>query len=314
MPRIPPNALNCVCCLYEDVDDARVSREFGGYAFIVCVLSPFVGKGFLYAVTNRHVACQNTSMVKVSTREGGTDIFSFGPDEWQFDPRYDIAAVPIAIRADLHRVSCIWIEDFATPEGLEKARVGPGDDVFMAGRFIDDDGGPISRPGVRFGNISMTPAPIEQENIGMADAFCIDLHSRTGYSGSPVFVHRTPGFDLEEVAPEDIRDRRLLVAGRRMLMPLGIHFAQFPEEWEVRSGARKSEAKPRVPLIEDGAYVRGLSGMTCVLPAWSIREVLNLPRLKRWREEAEAQEAERQRREGMPPIPWTCFGKVESSQ
>lgn len=301
MPRIPPNVLDCVCYLYEGEDDARAGREFGGTAFIVFVASQFAGNGFLYAVTNRHVACQGASILRVNTRDGGTDIFPFEPDDWLFHPKYDIAVVPVPIRSDIHRVSYIPVESFATQEGINKSRLGPGDDVFMVGRFLDHDGGPINIPSVRFGNISVMPAPIEQEHIGMAYAFCIDLHSRSGYSGSPVFIYRTPGFDLEETTPENIRERQILVAGRQMLMLLGIHFAQFPEEWEVRAGLTKMEAKPRVPLIRDGAYIKGLSGMTCVLPAWSIREVLDLPLLKQAREAGEMQETERRAREGSPP-------------
>jgi hypothetical protein len=34
-------------------------------------------------------------------------------------------------------------------------------------------------------------------------------------------------------------------------------------------------------LLTDGKYIRGLSGMTCVLPAWTIRKVLNMPVLRK---------------------------------
>ena len=50
--------------------------------------------------------------------------------------------------------------------------------------------------------------------------------------------------------------------------------------WEVTSeGTLKGEAgtsEVKEPLLTDGKYIKGLSGMTCVLPAWSILEVLDL--------------------------------------
>src|SRR5271170_5484166 len=75
--------------------------------------------------------------------------------------------------------------------------IGPGEDVFMVGRFIDHDGKDANIPSVRFGNISTLPQPIEQPSGSTNNkSFILDLHSRTGYSGSPVFVYRTPGSDL----------------------------------------------------------------------------------------------------------------------
>ena len=50
-------------------------------------------------------------------------------------------------------------------------------------RFIDHDGGQKNQPALRFGNVSMNPTPIRQDNGVEAEAYCIDLHSRSGYSG-----------------------------------------------------------------------------------------------------------------------------------
>jgi len=42
-------------------------------------------------------------------------------------------------------------------------------------------------------------------------------------------------------------------------------------------------------LIVEGDYIKGLSGMTCVVPAWDILEVLNAPELVEKRNHIEAQ-------------------------
>src|ERR1700730_13024370 len=110
------------------------------------------------------------------------------------------------------------------------------------------------------------------------------MHSRNGFSGSPVFVYRTFGSDLSEPFGHAFDDFRLDFANPRFLPKsgrlkarthfnfLGIHWRQFPEEWELKKGRSKKEAR-RKALITEGEYVKGMSGMTCVIPAWQILEV-----------------------------------------
>jgi hypothetical protein len=61
---------------------------------------------------------------------------------------------------------------------------------------------------------------------------------------------------------------------------LGIHWGQFPEEWELKQLKTEKKSEQRRNLITDGAYVAGLSGMTCVIPAWQILEILDTQELK----------------------------------
>lgn len=291
MPRIPPTTLNCVFYLYHSVEDAEAGRDFGGTGFFVVIEADTPGRAFFYAVTNWHVACQDgASVMRVNTVDGKTDIIEFGPEDWAFLPKYDIAVLSFPYVPGRHLITAM-----PAPEGLARARdiarekLGPGEDVFMVGRFIDHDGGAINRPSVRFGNISVMPAPVDQPNRGSADAYCIDLHSRSGYSGSPVFVYRTPGFNLEDRLANDISKSQILLAGTNYLALLGIHFAQFPEEWEIAERKKKPvAASSAVPLIQEGKYLKGLSGMTCVLPADAIWEVLTMPELKKQRDESNA--------------------------
>ena len=302
MPRIPPKMLDCVCYLYNSEEDAKKGKDFGGTAFLVAVPSPDPSQVFIYAVSNWHVACQGASVLRVNTHDGGSDIIPYGPEDWSFDPRYDIAVRHFDYRREIHRCSLLALEGLALQEHIENQKIGPGDDVFMVGRFVDHDGGPINRPAVRFGNVSVMPSPIMQPNGQMADAYCIDLHSRSGYSGSPVFAYRTPGFDLEEPSPKSLETSKILFAGTNYLACLGIHFSQFPEAWEFISGSAPAKEMSNVPLVASGGYIKGLSGMTCVLPAWYIVEVLNMPSVKGPRDASIAVMQEKQRRagQGMP--------------
>ena len=234
MPRIPPVILDCVCYLYEDEEKARAGTDFGGTGFFVSVPSRAGDRMFLHVVTNHHVACTGgSSVIRVNTHDGGTDVIPLEPHEWHFDPRFDIAVAPIGLAFEHHKFRTLPISMFMTAHAIERDKIGVGEDIFMVGRFINHDGGPINRPAVRFGNISVMPSPIEQPNRHMADAFCIDVHSKNGYSGSPVFIYRMPGYDLEEKMPEDFGKRHVLIAGNNYLALLGIHFAQFVEEWEM---------------------------------------------------------------------------------
>ena len=61
----------------------------------------------------------------------------------------------------------------------------------MVGRFVDHDGGPTNLPAARFGNISIGPSKIRSELGKYVDTICLDTNSRTGFSGSPVYVYRT---------------------------------------------------------------------------------------------------------------------------
>jgi hypothetical protein len=75
---------------------------------------------------------------------------------------------------------------------------------------------------------------------------------------------------------------RLLIAGNNLLALLGIHYDQFPEAWPILSTTEMAKAVER-----DGPVIKGLSGMTKVLPAWAITELLNIPALVAAREKGE---------------------------
>ena len=292
MPRIPPMILNCVVYLYATRDDAEAGRGEGGTGFFVRIPAVVPGRWFEYIVTNWHVAVRfGYSVVRVERVDGGHDIFDFDPSEWQFLPEYDIAVIEAPCVSDSHKVAFIHGDIFVTKEIKEQERIGPGDDIFMVGRFVDYQGSNQNVPAVRFGNISMDPAPIVQPNDKAADTYCIDVHSRSGYSGSPVFVYRTPGYDLEERLRSG-RGAKILYSGTNLLSLLGIHWGQFPEVWEVTDNGKlrnENSLENREPLVTDGRFIKGLSGMTCVLPAWTIAEVLNMTKLKSGRDHANAQ-------------------------
>jgi hypothetical protein len=316
MPRIPASVINDVFYLYASVEDAKSGRSPGGTGFIAEYTGPpgqFSGQSkYYYGVTNWHVACADGfSVVRLNTKDGTTDIVEFGPDEWQFLPgRYDVAAIPLSLDPDLHEISTIGTHFFLEkPNEKFDPTVGVGDDVFMIGLFVDHGGVATNVPSARFGNVSMLPsknALIKQPNEYWGESYVIDMHSRTGFSGSPVFVFRTFGSDLTEGAfgirfdelRLDFANTGFVPEYYSLPMPasgcirastlfrfLGIHWGQFPEKWELKEKSKLKESH-RKDLIVDGGYVEGMSGMTCVIPAWQIMEVLDMPSLKGLRDAA----------------------------
>ena len=276
--------LDIVFFLYESAEAAEVGKDAGGTGFLVSVPS----KGWpdqyhhVYGVTNWHNACRDgCSVIRLNTKEGAHDIFDYGPELWQFIPGdHDVAVVPLRVR-DIHRVKYLDPGFLITDDQIKEWEIGPGDDVFMAGRFVDYDGVQTNKPAVRFGHISMSGAPVRQANGCTAESFVLDMHSRTGFSGSPVFVYRTLGSEFLNI------QGKILTGISHTMSLLGIHWGQFPELWELKDEQRKEEIASDSALITEGKYVKGLSGMTCVSPATAIKRALDMPKLRALREATE---------------------------
>lgn len=300
MPKIPKTILSCTFYLYASEEAAREGAGFGGTGFFVGVpVKGVTGRHFIYGVTNWHVACRDGfSVIRAFYKDGTPVFFDFGPEDWQYISQGDdIAAV--ALHGDLEDLDFrfLALESFITQDDINNELFSVGDDAFMVGRFVDHDGGVRNAPAARFGNISMMPdGKIRTANGSLRKTFCIDMHSRTGFSGSPVFVYRTPGNDFTSTSI-DFRDRHLRL--------LGIHWGQFPEMWELAEKQEKQEKREkretpkRESLAIDGAYVKGLSGMTCVAPAWSIQEILNVPKFMTRRTEIEEEMNQRSKAQAL---------------
>jgi len=299
MPKISERVLKFAFYLYRTREEAEEGTEYGGTGFLVGIPSEkFPNHWWCHGVTNWHVVLdRGYSIIRLNTLQGGTDIIEFQPTEWEWIPgKDDIAVSPIIrYKRELHNITFIPTKSFATDEIVKKFRIGIGDDVFMVGRFIDHAGIPTNSPAVRFGNISLMPSPIKQGNGYWGESYCIDLHSRTGFSGSPVMVYRTHESDLEQrLYPEEFKK----IPGAFLFL-LGIHWGQFPEKWEIVSENKSSEPEQQ-DLITNGKYVKGLSGMTCVIPAQRILDLLNLSILKKQRREEDTIILKRYLKEGFP--------------
>jgi hypothetical protein len=275
MPRIPEPILESVFYLYENADDAKAGKNPGGTGFIVGEW-PY---GFYYAVTNWHVAVDHEHpihpVIRLNTKDGGTDILDLGPEDWEFIPgRNDIAVYPLTL-SPIHEFSYIPVDMFLTDPALHPAsrEVAVGEDAFMLGLFVDHAGGTTNIPSARFGNVSMLPNPkalIEQPTGYFGESYVVDMHSRSGFSGSPVFVYRTFGTDLSTRGEQRLRGLTIPQSRARpwgqgqgiygvdatfrtenMFKFLGIHWGQFPEEWEIGKPSVAIPAEHRKQLVNE---------------------------------------------------------------
>jgi hypothetical protein len=273
--------LDNVAFVHDTYELAAKGAKAGGTGFFVAVPSRVAPDHLhhIYLVTNFHVARNEARTLRVNMRDGKVDLIPV--HDWVSTPGGpDIAIAVVSLDPKRHLVEALRSDSFLlTADECQRQGIDAGDDVFMVGRFVDYDGLQTNRPALRFGHISMRGAEVRQPATGyFGPSFVIDMHSRTGFSGSPVFVYRTSGSIFARAGS--------IAGGGHLLKLLGIHWGQFRERWELKRDTQ-GEEQPEADLITDGQYVNGLSGMTCVVPAWDILALLDHPRLRDLRDHVE---------------------------
>ena len=227
---------------------------------------------------------------------GGVDVFEFEPHEWIWDRSvgHDVAVVPIQVTQD-HSVQLVGTPLLVTREMREEHEITIGDDIFMIGRFMDDDGNKVNRPSVRFGSISIEEVTTSTEGLNKATSvWCLDTNTRTGYSGSPVFVYRNHTTDLlgrwDYDAPAgDLSKGHILMESKPLVLLLGIHQSQFPEwiDFETRQNPARKVSDEVVGAASE-SQIRQMSGMTLCAPAWALDDLMSHDRILKYLDEEEA--------------------------
>jgi hypothetical protein len=258
MARIRDELLDCVIYLYPSKADAEGGKKAGGSGFIAGIESEANPRGWLYAVTNRHVLEDGQSgTIRLNTRDEGVEIIETDLDDWDRANEDDLAVCGPLPSQTTFRLSPVTEDVFVTPEIIERYRIGPSDEVFMVGRFVNHAGQQSNTPSVRFGNVSMMPLePLKLDSGAMQESFLVEMRSSGGYSGSPVFVY---------IRPSDVpfRHTKKLACGPWLL---GIDCGHLPA-WD-RVYERDKSAK------YDEFWVKRNTGVAAVIPAWRLRELL----------------------------------------
>lgn len=289
VPRIPDNFLDCVVYLYPSEAAAEDGERMGGSGFLLGIHIPFESppKAFLICVvTNRHIVDGGSMVVRINTHSGVHDIIPLDHAKWFLHPDGDdIAICPIGLHFNYHKFRFIIFNEFARREILEMFDIGPGDDVFVVGRFINREGKQKNTPTVRFGNIAQMPIePIISDGFHQ-ESYLVEGRSIPGYSGSPVFVHflpEHPELEYPEWMPNrPPQSKRPKITFRVNPFFLGINFCHIFNKDKVMSGVTGKQ-------VHD-YYVESNTGMMGVIPAWKIWEVIDGDEMKAVRNAAEAQ-------------------------
>jgi hypothetical protein len=114
------------------------------------------------------------------------------PDEWTVGPDGDDFAVAM-LRLPSHVQHLqMGLNDWGlTKQAAADLNVGPGDEVYMVGRFIGHGGRVTNNPVARFGSIALMPNIMEPVRDGRGkdvEAYLVEMRSHSGFSGSPVFL------------------------------------------------------------------------------------------------------------------------------
>jgi hypothetical protein len=279
MSRIPDSILECSIYLYRTVDEARTGIKAGGSGFLVAVPSVVHNFLYIYAVTNYHIILgENATVIRLNTVDNELAIHETHVGEWKEHPKGDDIAVCFVstLYNPKNKYKTVPISLFITQEIIDKHNIGVGDDAFLVGRFHRHDGTQRNLPSIRFGNIAMMP----NERIVLPsgfpqESFLVEMRSIGGYSGSPVFI---------QIPPFSIRHNNSpLNSASFGPWLLGVDWGHL-DIYEVvrnKSGIPLSDIVRSNPDRPDSDVwrVKSNSGMTGVVPAWKLQELLYLPEL-----------------------------------
>jgi hypothetical protein len=280
MPRLQDAYLRCIIYLYASEEAARRGDPEGGSGFLVFVrseLEPFGQGGHIYAVTNRHVVKDSgCTFIRYNTWPDGFDVLP-AEGSWVWDKDDDIAVAPVELPVWSAYITVDLDHFSVTHEKLKAYNIGLGDDVFMLGRLIGNEGKGRNMPVLRFGNISRMPS--EDEPIVIKgrkqEAYLVEMRSISGHSGSPVFFY----VPYHNIPDGDMKERRGWAIGPLLL---GIDCAHLTE--------------PSLVLTEEGhdhpqlLHVKSNSGMAAVIPAWRLMKLLDKGKLRMARNKKDERE------------------------
>jgi hypothetical protein len=288
MPKLSPDIGNAVFYLYRE--DPKTGKRTGphGTGFIVAKQSDaHANIRHFYGVSNWHLANDlGASIIRINTQDGKSRFIELGPEDWHFLKGGDDLSIADlggheteGDRVGHYRIDTLIVDDML----IDRAEISAGEDVFMTGLYAEQHGGERNTPAIRFGNLSLLAdekAPIEQPNGNMRPSHLVDMRSRTGFSGSPVALYRIPNNDLSDIAPSR-PPRHLPMPGSgiharsKFLALLGVHCGQYWDKVKVSKKLPGRRDRDVGPINEgDDLYIPG--AMNIVVPAWRIRELLDL--------------------------------------
>lgn len=281
--------------LYESEDDARNGTNCGGTGFALGVIcEPDLEDDprtrptrRTYLVTNAHIAYAHHWVRYIA--QSVDAVFEVAGDRWHFHPEGHHIDVAVAILRPAggpdkpwdYR-SDAWIHPFpgellVTPKRARANDLGPGDECFMVGRLSSVITGdrmlPIDRFGVYISHgCRETPISSGPPFNSRQPSVLLEMRSLGGYSGSPVYILRNPGFFEEHHAIPGLAGKR--IEGERQLD----HYPQ-----SLLLGVCWGHIENKVDVVVDEGGKRKVvgsalqnSGIAAVIGAWRLQELIDM--------------------------------------
>lgn len=257
--RIDDQILRSVTYLYKTAEAAREGSDRGGTGFFVAMIKqPDI---YIYAVTAHHVIAKGYSVMRTTTVSGNSTVMERHERDWKQHPDGDDLAVCPLDPGDpnIYGLTVIPVESVVSEEMVRTLDLGPGDEVFMNGRFLryeSPNRDEPNRPFVRFGNIARMPMFLKNDFTGIRQlSFVTEMRSISGYSGSPVFYHIPPFSQRPgKVGLESISKTGLLGVNwghiRHPEPVVGEDGTGHPDKWRVLSNSSMAGVVPGWKLLE----------------------------------------------------------------
>ncbi|MGB8841391.1 MAG: hypothetical protein WCC64_09970 [Aliidongia sp.] len=280
MPKLADNLVKCVFYLYSHNPETGKLSELKGTGFLVARQSSILPYTWhVYAVSNRHVVGNHGgSSLRINTKNGSIRFIEYEPTDWTWSDTSDLAIIDVTDQLDLNLTTGIWSDEISWVDEInfvpEQHRsgygIGVGDNTIMLGLFANHSNAPINMPVGRFGNVAAIPNESNPVRLTPVDlfagpAYLNDIRSRTGFSGSPVWVWRTPSDDMDaHKNAQGIWPSIFPPQSSSFLALIGIHRGQFPDLVQIRLSDTGRYHDAEIP-----------SSMTVVVPAWEITNLMN---------------------------------------
>ena len=134
--------------------------------------------------------------LRVNTYDNGPRILTSSIDEWLDHPDrgVDVSVCPSVIDREQFDILNLLTDGPGIMNDMiiAEKNIGIGNEIFVAGMFIQRIGEGKNIPIVRHGTIAAMPEEKIETAYGYHDAYLVELRSLGGLSGSPVFVQIPP--------------------------------------------------------------------------------------------------------------------------
>jgi hypothetical protein len=291
--RLPDQILNTVCFIAQDPSKIK----YGGTGFIVAVRGAY-GNAYLHLVTAKHVAEAVEGApfaIGVNTRHGTKAVMESSQlTKWWYhptEPKAVDAAVTLFAPPGYETLDIEWVYAgdesepgmFATPDVMQKNGIGIGDEIAVVGLFSGFSGKDRHFAIVRTGNLAMLPSErIPVEGFDPMEAYLAEGRSIGGLSGSPVYVRQTININLGIS-----KERTIPFAGTGQIYFLGLMVGA----WRLPKG-----------FLEPVKHEAMNMGISTIVPAHKILEVIYQPELIQMRKEYDQKISEENKKQGIATV------------